>query len=73
MMIMEQIVARVAGILNLPTEAVQELNMYKEGDSTPYGAVLGNCTVRRCWTEIKKTSDFASRQAEVEKYNRCVH
>ena len=70
MMIMEQIIARVANSLNLATEIVQELNMYNEGDSTPYDMLLSDCTIRRCWAEVKKTSHFESRQAEVEKYNK---
>lgn len=44
--------------------------MYKEGDVTPYGQTLDDCTVRQCWDECIKMSDYYDRKAEAELYNR---
>lgn len=70
MMVMEQIVASVASHLKLPPETVQEKNMYKEGDYTPYGMMLNDCTIKKCWEQLKKTSSFECRKASVEKFNK---
>ena len=70
MMIMEQIMSRVATCLELSPESVREINMYREGDCTPYGKILNQCTIRRCWSEVKETSSFGSRKNEVKKFNR---
>lgn len=70
MMIIEQIMSRVASRLGLPAEVVREMNMYNEGDCTPYDMVLNNCTIRKCWAQLKDTSSFSSRKATVEKFNK---
>ena len=31
---------------------VRYLNLYREGDVTPYGCVLTECRVNRCWSEL---------------------
>ena len=69
MMIMEQIMSQVALNLELPQDEIRELNMYSEGDLTPYDAVLSNCTLRRCWSQLKETSSFTSRKESVKKFN----
>ena len=70
MMIMECILARVASHLGLPHEDIREMNMYEEGDSTPYGMVLSNCNILRCWKELKDSSKFAERKLSVQKFNK---
>lgn len=70
MMIMEQIMSRVARHLKMPSETIQEVNMYNEGDRTPYDMLLTNCNIRKCWTELKNTSSFASRKSVVNRFNR---
>lgn len=69
MMIIEQIIARVSRHLNKPADEIRELNMYREGDSTPYDMVLSNCTIRKCWTQLKETSSFIARKTAVNKFN----
>lgn len=49
---------------------IRWINMYKEGDTTPYGQTLENTTIRECWTECLESSDYYERKAEVELYNR---
>ena len=72
MMIIEQVMERVSCQLKLPAADVRELNMYHEGDTTAYGLELSNCTIRRCWDQLKETSSFSSRRAAVDQFNQCV-
>ena len=67
MLIAEQWMCRVACYLGMPSEKVQELNMYRDGDSTPWGQVQVECPVRRCWQKLKGT--FDERKTAVGKYN----
>lgn len=69
MMIMEQVMSRVANHLELPPDEIREMNMYSEGDLTPYDAVLSNCTIRKCWSQLKETSSFTSRKDAVKEFN----
>lgn len=69
MMIIEQIMTRVSSSLGLQPELVREVNMYKEGDCTPYDMILSDCTIRKCWAQLKETCSFVNRKAAVEKFN----
>lgn len=70
MMIMEMIMAQVACQLEIAPEVVRERNMYQEGDSTPYGMVLNDCTIGKCWAQLSKSSSFSSRRTTVDKFNK---
>lgn len=69
MMIIEQIMTRVAYQLGMMPEVVRERNMYLEGNSTPYGMVLNDCTIGKCWEQLKETASFTSRKTAVQKFN----
>ncbi len=49
---------------------VRELNLYREGDRTPFNQLLENLTIGRCWQEVMKQSRFENRRGEIEKFNR---
>lgn len=70
MMIIEQILTQVASQLQLTPERVREINMYQEGDSTPYGMVLNDCTIGKCWTQLNQSASIASRRTATEKFNK---
>ena len=70
MMIIEQVMARISAHLGLPPEVFREINMYNEGDLTPYSMVLTNCTIRKCWEQLKATSFFDERKKIVSQFNR---
>ena len=72
MMIMEQVMETVSRQLKLSAADVRELNIYHEGDTTPCGMVLNNCTIRRCWAQLKETSSFSSRRTKVDQFNQYV-
>lgn len=70
MMITEQIISHVASYLGVPTDHVQKLNLYKDGDVTPYGMVQNECPIRRCWEKLMKNAGFEERRLIVDNYNR---
>ncbi len=68
MIIMEQVVSHVASVLSMPSEAVRELNMYRDGDLTPWGQVQAQCPVRRCWDQLKPV--FEERKSAAAEFNK---
>ncbi|XP_064383993.1 xanthine dehydrogenase/oxidase-like isoform X2 [Halichondria panicea] len=68
MIIMEQVVSHVASVLSIPSEAVRELNMYRDGDLTPWGQVQAQCSVRRCWDQLKPV--FEERKSAAVEFNK---
>ena len=51
---------------------VREVNLYKEGDTTPHGLKLENCTVRELWAKCKEDSQYEQRLEEVKEFNRYI-
>ena len=51
---------------------VRCLNLYREGDVTPYGCVLTECRVNRCWSELMERCKFEERKTSVEAFNKLV-
>ena len=70
MFIAEQLIAHVAGFLGLPNEHIKELNMYRDGDMTPFGMVLADCPIRRCWNTLKEKCSFDQRKVSVDDFNK---
>ncbi|XP_042260124.1 xanthine dehydrogenase/oxidase isoform X3 [Thunnus maccoyii] len=70
MMIAESWMTDVAQSLGRPAEEVRRLNLYMEGDSTPYNQVLDQFTLDRCWDECLARSEYEQRRAAIELYNR---
>ncbi|XP_073682885.1 xanthine dehydrogenase/oxidase isoform X1 [Garra rufa] len=70
MMIAESWMSDVALSCGLPAEEVRRMNMYKEGDFTPFNQCLDQFTIDRCWEECLQLSEFKKRKDAVEQYNR---
>lgn len=68
MLVMEQIIDHVASILGMPSAAVRELNMYHDGDKTPWGQVQSECPVRRCWGKLLPV--FEEKRTVAEQFNK---
>jgi xanthine dehydrogenase large subunit len=70
MIVIEEILDRVARTLGLPPDLVRERNFYRDGDTTHYGqAVKDAGRIQRIWDELKASSDYARRAGEVEAFN----
>jgi xanthine dehydrogenase large subunit len=71
MLVIEDILDRVARTLGLPPDIIRERNFYREGHSTHYGqAVKDAPRITRIWEELKQTSDYAARRNAVDLFNR---
>ncbi len=70
MVVIEEILAQAAQRLGLSADIVRERNFYRPGDLTHYGQrVTGAERIARIWQEVKRTSGFDHRRAEIERFN----
>lgn len=72
MLIVEEIIGRIALKLGLPAEQVRRRNFYHgsgETNTTHYGEEIGDNRIERIWSELLETSEFESRRKEVDAWN----
>ncbi|KAL4225353.1 hypothetical protein ACF0H5_016042 [Mactra antiquata] len=69
-LILEDIIFNIACSLGISQEKVREVNMYKEGDITPFGYRLTNCTAVDLWNQCMEQSKYEKRIKEIEEFNR---
>jgi xanthine dehydrogenase large subunit len=70
MLVIEEIVDRVARSLDLPPHVVRERNFYREGDETHYGQrVKDPERIARIWSELSASSDLEARLSAVAAFN----
>ena len=73
MLVVEEVMDRVARQLGLEPETVRERNFYRgagETNTTHYGQEVEDNRVRRVWDEVKADSDFERRKSEIASFNR---
>ena len=71
MVVIEEILSQAAARLGLPPHVVRERNMYRDGDTTHYGEEVDGDRLRALWSELKRTSAFDARLAELAASNRA--
>ena len=70
MLVIEEILSQAARRLSLPAHVVRERNLYREGDTTPYGQVVEDAgRIATIWNQLKQTSRFADRLADIAAFN----
>ena len=72
MLIIEEIVDRVARQLGLPPEVVRERNLYHgsgETNTTHYGQEIEDNRIEQVWHDLKNASDMSARRAEIAAWN----
>jgi len=70
MAVMENILDKLSQALSVDINRLKEINMYNEGDVTPYGMVLEGCQAKRCWEEaISSAGGISQRQEKVDSFN----
>ena len=72
MIVIEEILDRIARLTGLAPEVVRERNLYHgtgETNTTHYGQLIEDNRIQRIWNELKTTSNFAERRAEIAKWN----
>jgi xanthine dehydrogenase/oxidase len=70
----EHVMEHLAVGCNVPMEQFRRNNMYKNGDTTHFGSVMGSQTLGKwnvptIWDRLYRELDIPSRRAEVEKFN----
>ncbi len=74
MLVIEDIVDRIARTLKLPPDLVRERNFYHgSGDSntTFYGQEIYGNRIARVWAEVKEKANFAERELAIAQFNRA--
>jgi xanthine dehydrogenase large subunit len=70
MVVIEDILTRIAHHRKLPPDAVRERNFYREGDFTHYGQEVKDASrISQIWQQLKQTSRFDERQAAIVSFN----
>ena len=72
MLVIEEIIDRIARRLGKSPEAIRELNLYHgkgETNTTHYGQEIEDNRIQRVWQELKQDTAFEKRRAEISKWN----
>ncbi|GAA1157963.1 xanthine dehydrogenase molybdopterin binding subunit [Ornithinicoccus hortensis] len=70
MLVMEDLLSRVAPALGLTQEEIRERNFYAPGESTPYGQPVRHAErMHKVWAQVMEQSDFAARSAQIAEFN----
>jgi xanthine dehydrogenase molybdopterin binding subunit len=72
MLVIEEILDRIARHLSLAPETVRERNLYRgkgETNTTHYGQEIENNRIQTIWQTLKKSSALASRRKEIARWN----
>ena len=74
MVVMEEIVDRIARRLGLPPEQVRTANLYHgtgETNTTHYGMEIGDNRLNAMWDQAQAQAAFASRRREIDLWNKA--
>ena len=72
MLVIEEIIDRVARRLGVAPETIRERNLYRgtgETNTTHYGQEIEDNRIQRIWKELHESSQFAARRAEIDQSN----
>jgi xanthine dehydrogenase large subunit len=70
MLVIEEVMGLAAHTLNLPADIVRQRNFYREGDQTHYGERVRDAQrIDTIWNQLKDTSDYDNRRAQVDAFN----
>ncbi len=70
MIVIEDILSQAAQRLSIPGEVIRARNFYRDGDTTHYGQAVEHADrLAVIWKQLKDTSRFDARRAEVAAFN----
>jgi xanthine dehydrogenase molybdopterin binding subunit/xanthine dehydrogenase small subunit len=72
MVVIEEILDRIARRLGLPPEEVRRRNLYRGSDdsnTTHYGQALGDHRIQMIWSRLMETSRLNERRLEIDRFN----
>jgi xanthine dehydrogenase large subunit len=72
MVVIEDVIDRVARTLGLTPDVVRARNFYRAGQTTHYEETVKDAErIERIFTSLKETGDYEARRAEVDAFNRA--
>ena len=70
MLVIEDILHRIARTLGLPPDEVRERNFYREGHATHYGQPVKDAQrIARIWDQLMESSRYRQRRADIDAFN----
>jgi len=70
MLVIEDVLDRIARALALPPDQVRRRNFYREGQSTHYGQTVKDAgRIENIWQQLQTASSFAARRAAIDRFN----
>lgn len=69
MVVIEDILSRIAQHLGKDAATVRALNFYQDGDVTHYGQTITETRLPRIWQEVISNANYESRRAAINAYN----
>src|SRR6185503_13718468 len=72
MLVIEEILDRIARQTGLPPEVVRERNLYRgtgASNTTPYGQEIADQRLQRIWEELKTDAQWAERREGLRRWN----
>lgn len=70
MLMIEEVMDRIARLTGLSPEQVRERNFYRLGDTAHYGQTIKDADrIQRLWTQVKTQSRFDARVSEIAAFN----
>jgi xanthine dehydrogenase molybdopterin binding subunit len=72
MLVMEEIIDRVARAVGLPPEVLRQRNLYRgagETNTTHYGQEIEDNRIQHVWRELMESSDFRQRREQLREWN----
>lgn len=71
MLVIEDVMDRIARTLSLDPEKVRKRNFYREGQTTHYGQTVKDAgRIHKIWRKLQASSEFAGRRAAIDNFNR---
>lgn len=74
MIVIEEIIDRIARSLNLPPEVVRDRNFYHgtaETNTTHYGQEIVDNRIAKVWREVQERGNFAERKIAIAQFNQA--
>jgi xanthine dehydrogenase large subunit len=72
MLVIEEIVDRVARTLGMPPERVRAANLYRgsgETNTTHYGQEIGDDRLQGVWKQVRKQAEYDARRRTIDEWN----
>src|SRR5690606_39731859 len=70
MIMIEEVMARIAHACGVPPDVVRARNFYQEGDTAHYGQPIKDASrISQIWNELKESSEFDQRRERIATFN----